>query len=96
MADSIIKAGIQIDAQVGGGEQIDKLVKTIAETSDETSQLSQAAQKLAQEWQKAQQNNALIAHYQAVKNSLADNRQEIAHTEQQLRKLYVQMSNGKT
>lgn len=96
MTDAIIKAGIQINTQVGGGEQIDKLVKTIAETSDETSQLSQAAQKLAQEWQKAQQNNALIAHYQAVKNSLADNRQEIAHTEQQLRKLYVQMSNGKT
>ncbi|ULJ61073.1 phage tail tape measure protein [Wielerella bovis] len=96
MTDSIIKAGIQISTQVGGGEQIDKLVKSIAETSDETSQLSQEAQKLAQEWQKAQQNTALITHYKTVKSSLADNREEIAHTEQQLRKLDVQMSNGKT
>lgn len=96
MADSVIKAGIQISADVAGAEQINQLSSTIKQAASETSELTTQAEKLEQQWREAQANQALITHYRSLKSALADNRTEITQTEQQMRQLAAQMQNGAT
>ncbi len=96
MADSVIKAGIQISADVAGSEQINQLSSTIKQAAGETSELTAQAEKLEQQWREAQANQALITHYRSLKSALADNRTEITQTEQQMRQLAAQMQNGAT
>lgn len=96
MADNTIQAGIQISADVQGANNINRLSQIIREASGETSDLAVQAEKLQQQWQESQANQALISHYRNLKTALADNRQEIVQTEQQMRQLATQMQNGAT
>ncbi|WII93191.1 phage tail tape measure protein [Kingella negevensis] len=90
MSEQIIKARIQISADVNGSENINRLANTIREASGETSELAQQAEKLQAKWQQAQANQALIAQYRNLKTAFADNRQEITQTEQKLTELTTQ------
>ena len=96
MANDIITAGIEINADVQGAERIQQLSQSLNDAAGETSALAKQSAQLAQQWQNAQQNLALIEQYKALKTVLADTRQETAHTEQQMRQLAAQMKNGAT